>query len=212
MVPAMGNHLVDLTGPEFQKQPFTRSWIFGAYGGRIIFYEEMVAHRTLVPAAAVVRADQAAEGLGDGRLLPDRLVPPLRRDDRGDHGVHGAVQLPPCQRPGALRRELPGKAPARPRSPVAAASGRWSVSFLCCRPEAVFPDALEAPSSRVTDRRSTPAPAGRALRLAAFRFRPMLRPSRASMRHYVEAVRAPHLDRASGGPRSCARQRRPGVG
>ncbi len=48
VVPAMGNHLVDLTGPEFQKQPFTRSWIFGSYGGRIIFYEEMVAHRTLV--------------------------------------------------------------------------------------------------------------------------------------------------------------------
>src|SRR5262245_28755869 len=48
VVPAMGNHLVDLTGPEFQKQPFTRSWIFGAYGGRIMFYEELVAHRTLV--------------------------------------------------------------------------------------------------------------------------------------------------------------------
>ena len=47
VVPAMGNHLVDLTGPEFQKQPFTRSWIFGSYGGRIIFWEEMVAHRTL---------------------------------------------------------------------------------------------------------------------------------------------------------------------
>jgi hypothetical protein len=48
VVPAMGNHLIDLTGPEFHKQPFTRSWIFGAYGGRIIFYEEMVAHRTLL--------------------------------------------------------------------------------------------------------------------------------------------------------------------
>jgi hypothetical protein len=48
VVPAMGNHLIDLTGPEFQKQPFTRSWIFGAYGGRIIFYEEMVALRTLL--------------------------------------------------------------------------------------------------------------------------------------------------------------------
>ena len=81
VVPAMGNHLVDLTGPEFQKQPFTRSWIFGAYGGRIIFYEEMVAHRTLAPAAPVLLADQAAEGLGDGRLLPDGLVPPPRRDD-----------------------------------------------------------------------------------------------------------------------------------
>ena len=29
VVPAMGNHLIDLTGPEFNKQRFTRSWIFG---------------------------------------------------------------------------------------------------------------------------------------------------------------------------------------
>jgi len=41
-VPAMGNHLIDLTGPEFNKQPFTRSWIYGVYGGKVIFYEEMV--------------------------------------------------------------------------------------------------------------------------------------------------------------------------
>ena len=41
-VPAMGNHLVDLTSPEFNKQPFTRTWIFGAYNGKVTFYEEMV--------------------------------------------------------------------------------------------------------------------------------------------------------------------------
>jgi hypothetical protein len=42
VVPAMGNHLIDTTGPEFQKQPFTRSWIYGVYDGRVIFYEAMV--------------------------------------------------------------------------------------------------------------------------------------------------------------------------
>jgi hypothetical protein len=47
-VPAMGNHLVDLTGPEFNKQPFTRSWIFGAYGGKVTFYEEMVTRAHLL--------------------------------------------------------------------------------------------------------------------------------------------------------------------
>lgn len=41
--PAMGNHLVDPTGPEFHGAPFTRSWIYGAYEGRIIFYEEMLS-------------------------------------------------------------------------------------------------------------------------------------------------------------------------
>jgi hypothetical protein len=43
VTPAMGNHLIDLGGPEFQGEPFTRSWIYGVYGGRVTFYEEMVA-------------------------------------------------------------------------------------------------------------------------------------------------------------------------
>jgi hypothetical protein len=42
VVPVMGNHLIDVTGPEFQKQPFTRSWIYGVYDGKVIFYEAMV--------------------------------------------------------------------------------------------------------------------------------------------------------------------------
>jgi hypothetical protein len=48
VVPAMGNHLIDTTGPEFQKQPFTRSWIYGIYDGKVIFYEAMVAHAYLL--------------------------------------------------------------------------------------------------------------------------------------------------------------------
>lgn len=39
---AMGNHLIDPTGPEFNGVPFTRTWIYGTYDGRITFYEEMV--------------------------------------------------------------------------------------------------------------------------------------------------------------------------
>ena len=42
VVPAMGNHLIDVTGPEFRKEPFTRSFIYGVYDGRVIFYEAMV--------------------------------------------------------------------------------------------------------------------------------------------------------------------------
>ena len=48
VVPAMGNHLIDTTGPEFRKQPFTRSWIYGVYDGRVIFYEVMVAQAYLL--------------------------------------------------------------------------------------------------------------------------------------------------------------------
>lgn len=42
VVPAMGNHLVDLTSPEFNGETFTRTWIYGAYDGRVTFYEEML--------------------------------------------------------------------------------------------------------------------------------------------------------------------------
>jgi hypothetical protein len=42
VVPVMGNHLVDVTGPEFGKEPFTRSWIYGVYDSKVIFYEAMV--------------------------------------------------------------------------------------------------------------------------------------------------------------------------
>jgi len=48
VVPAMGNHLIDLTGAEFNKQPFTRSWIYGVYDGKVIFYEEMVTRAHLL--------------------------------------------------------------------------------------------------------------------------------------------------------------------
>jgi len=41
---AMGNHLLDITAPEIFGQPFTHTFIYGAYNGRITFYEPMVTH------------------------------------------------------------------------------------------------------------------------------------------------------------------------
>jgi len=43
--PAMGNHLVDPTSPEFNGTPFTRTWIYGAYNRKVTFYEAMVTHQ-----------------------------------------------------------------------------------------------------------------------------------------------------------------------
>jgi hypothetical protein len=48
VVPAMGNHLIDPTSPEFQNVKFTRTWIYGAYDGRVTFYEEMVTRDYLL--------------------------------------------------------------------------------------------------------------------------------------------------------------------
>lgn len=48
VVPAMGNHLVDLTSPEFHGEVFTRTWIYGAYDAKVTFYEEMVTRDFLL--------------------------------------------------------------------------------------------------------------------------------------------------------------------
>jgi len=42
VAPAMGNHLVDQTAHEFHGVPFNHTWIYGAYDGRVTFYEEML--------------------------------------------------------------------------------------------------------------------------------------------------------------------------
>jgi hypothetical protein len=38
----MGNHLINSQAPEMAGEPFTHTWIYGIYGGRITFYEPMI--------------------------------------------------------------------------------------------------------------------------------------------------------------------------
>jgi hypothetical protein len=67
VVPVMGNHLIDVTGPEFQNQPFTRSWVYGVYDGKVIFYEAMVtlAHLRSQPDGCLpIKAPQAVAVAG----------------------------------------------------------------------------------------------------------------------------------------------------
>ena len=41
-VPKMGAHWVDVTSGEFAGQPFTQTFIYGGYDGKVIFYEPMI--------------------------------------------------------------------------------------------------------------------------------------------------------------------------
>lgn len=52
VVPGMGNHLGDPTAPEFNGQPFTHTFMYGAYGGDITFYEPMITRAWLADLAA----------------------------------------------------------------------------------------------------------------------------------------------------------------
>lgn len=42
VAPMMGNHLIDPASGEFNHQPFTRTFIYGSYDGKITFYEPML--------------------------------------------------------------------------------------------------------------------------------------------------------------------------
>lgn len=59
VVPMMGEHLVDPTAPEFQGEPFTHTFIWGAYDGNLTFYEPMVTVDYLTDLTDGERADIA---------------------------------------------------------------------------------------------------------------------------------------------------------
>lgn len=41
-VPQMGTHWIDYTSPEFNGQPFTQTFLYGSYNGKVAFYEPMI--------------------------------------------------------------------------------------------------------------------------------------------------------------------------
>lgn len=65
VAPAMGNHLVDLTSPEFKGNKFTHTWIYGVYDARVTFYEVMLTRDYLLsrPSACVPVKSPAAVGV-----------------------------------------------------------------------------------------------------------------------------------------------------
>ncbi len=79
-VPAMGNHLIDLTGPEFNKQPFTRAWVYGAYDGKVTFYEEMVTRAFLLSKPSTCFPIKSPSAVGRSGFYPTLSC--LRHDAR----------------------------------------------------------------------------------------------------------------------------------
>lgn len=41
-VPMMGKHYIDATSPELNGQTFTQTFLYGAYDGKVVFYEPMI--------------------------------------------------------------------------------------------------------------------------------------------------------------------------
>jgi hypothetical protein len=48
VVPFMGNHLIDPASPEFNGKKFTRTWLYGAYDGKLTFFEPMITLESIL--------------------------------------------------------------------------------------------------------------------------------------------------------------------
>ena len=82
VAPAMGNHLIDLTGPEFNGEQWQRNFIFGAYDGRITFYEEMVTLAYLLSHPRVCNPNKSPSAVGLSGYYPTRTC--IRYDSTAD--------------------------------------------------------------------------------------------------------------------------------
>lgn len=72
VVPAMGNHLVDQTAPEFRGDRFTQAWIYGVYDGRVTFFEQMVTQAYLLSRPAECFPIKSPPSVGVRGFYPTR--------------------------------------------------------------------------------------------------------------------------------------------
>lgn len=72
VAPAMGNHLIDVTSHEFQGQPFDHTFIYGAYDGRVTFYETMLTLKFLQSQPATCAAIKAAPAVATTGYYPTK--------------------------------------------------------------------------------------------------------------------------------------------
>jgi hypothetical protein len=77
VVPYMGNHLIDVTSPEFNGQPFTRTWIYGAFDGAVTFYEPMMTRQSLVEQPNQCSALKLPQAYGESGYYPTKACTQL---------------------------------------------------------------------------------------------------------------------------------------
>ncbi|MFN7979239.1 MAG: hypothetical protein U0P30_13975 [Vicinamibacterales bacterium] len=77
VVPYMGNHLVDVTSPEFNGQPFTRTWIYGAYDGDVTFYEPMMTRQSLLDQPNQCSALKLPQAYAESGYYPTKVCTEL---------------------------------------------------------------------------------------------------------------------------------------
>jgi hypothetical protein len=55
-VPMMGKHWIDVTSPELHGAPFTQTFLYGSYDGKVVFYEPMITYDFLKATTSFQRS------------------------------------------------------------------------------------------------------------------------------------------------------------
>jgi len=70
VAPAMGNHLLDFTAPEFNGEPFTHTWIYGVYEGQLTFFEPMITNDFLAEQEDICQQLKTPEVMPEAGWYP----------------------------------------------------------------------------------------------------------------------------------------------
>ena len=86
VVPRMGNHLLDSQSPELKdSMPFTRTFIYGAYEGELIFWEPMITLDMLQKTREACWAISQPQGFAKAGYYPTRYC--VREPQQGGRTV-----------------------------------------------------------------------------------------------------------------------------
>ncbi|WP_224999806.1 DUF5602 domain-containing protein [Cesiribacter sp. SM1] len=71
-VPFMGKHWVDVTSPELNGGPFTTTFIYGSYNGKVSFYEPMINYSWLQTKPTITKDIPQPEAYSTAGYYPTR--------------------------------------------------------------------------------------------------------------------------------------------
>lgn len=73
-VPGMGTHWVDLRSPELNGMPFTHTFIYGTYKGRVHFIEPMITHALIKSGQTVLKEIRQPKKFYEHSYYPTRYA------------------------------------------------------------------------------------------------------------------------------------------
>lgn len=88
-VPGMGAHWSDVTSPELKGAPFTETFIYGSYDGKVTFWEQMVALSYLKTSPAVDKAIKLPTKYDKSSYYPTRYSIRTNADGSQDITLDG---------------------------------------------------------------------------------------------------------------------------